>query len=141
MPSPTALELQQLTIQRLEEAHALLAAQRFSGARYIAGYAVELALKACICKTLRLAAYPENEVRKAFLTHQISDLVLLAGLRDELDLARLARSDFADNWDVVAGWSPSDQYVNARTQQEVADLIEAMQHPSEGVITWLAQYW
>ena len=141
MSSPSAHELQQLTTRRLDEARALLAAQQFSGAWYIAGYAVELALKACVCKALSLMSYPENEVKKAFLTHQVSDLVLLAGLRDQLQRERSARPMFAGNWDVVAGWAPSDRYVMERTQQEVNDLLQAMQDPREGVITWLSQQW
>jgi hypothetical protein len=41
-------ELQQLAEDRRLDAEALLAAQRWAGAYYLAGYAVECGLKACI---------------------------------------------------------------------------------------------
>ncbi len=42
------VELRQLAEDRLRDAAALLAAGQFSGAYYLAGYAVECGLKACI---------------------------------------------------------------------------------------------
>ena len=41
-------ELQRLSNERIEDAQALLAASRWAGAYYLAGYAVECALKACV---------------------------------------------------------------------------------------------
>lgn len=49
---PTVHELKSLTQQRLDEADDLLSLNRSDAAFYLAGYAVELALKAAICKTL-----------------------------------------------------------------------------------------
>lgn len=43
-------DFQDLAQIRLAEAAALLQAERFDGAYYLAGYAVECALKACIAK-------------------------------------------------------------------------------------------
>jgi hypothetical protein len=44
----TRTDLQQLADARIAEANALLAAGLWDGAYYLAGYAVECALKACI---------------------------------------------------------------------------------------------
>jgi HEPN domain-containing protein len=44
----TRSELQQLAQDRLDDAQALLAAQRWTAAYYLAGYAVECGLKSCI---------------------------------------------------------------------------------------------
>ncbi len=41
-------ELQQLSDERIEDARALLAAKRWPGAYYLAGYALECALKSCV---------------------------------------------------------------------------------------------
>jgi hypothetical protein len=49
---PTVHELKSLTQQRLDEADDLLSLNRTDAAFYLAGYAIELALKAAICKTL-----------------------------------------------------------------------------------------
>ena len=46
----TRSDFQQLADVRAAEAAALLAAGRWDGAYYLAGYAVECALKACVAK-------------------------------------------------------------------------------------------
>jgi HEPN domain-containing protein len=43
-------DFQELAEERLEDARPLLDAGRFSGAYYLAGYAVECALQACIAR-------------------------------------------------------------------------------------------
>ena len=58
----TRAEFQELANERLEEAKALLDVGKWNGAYYLAGYAVEIALKACIIKTLMSTdAFPEKE--------------------------------------------------------------------------------
>lgn len=97
MPAPTAQELRQLASARVAEAESLLAEDLISGAWYVCGYAHELALKACVCKTLQVGVYPDTEVKKAFRTHLIDDLVLLAGLRDRLKVEFRSRPAFERN--------------------------------------------
>jgi HEPN domain-containing protein len=46
-------DLQNLAEERLGDAEVLLASNRYSGAYYIVGYAVECGLKACIAKLTR----------------------------------------------------------------------------------------
>lgn len=48
----TRVEFQRLAEARLVEAKALLDVGKWDGAYYLAGYAVELALKACIINVL-----------------------------------------------------------------------------------------
>ena len=61
----TRSEFQELAEQRLVEAKALLDQGQWDGAYYLAGYAVELALKACIIKTLMATdAFPDKEFSK-----------------------------------------------------------------------------
>jgi len=45
-------ELDKLAQARLDDAQALLAANRYDGATYLCGYAVEMALKARTCRVL-----------------------------------------------------------------------------------------
>jgi hypothetical protein len=54
------LELKRLAADRLKDAQSLLKAKRYNGAIYLCGYAVELALKARICQTLKWADFPET---------------------------------------------------------------------------------
>jgi HEPN domain-containing protein len=46
-------DLQSLSNLRLADARALLSAGRFAAAYYLAGYAVECALKACIARAVQ----------------------------------------------------------------------------------------
>lgn len=75
----TRTEFQQLAQERLQEAKALLDLGKWSGAYYLAGYAVELALKACIIKMLMATdAFPKKDFSKDCYTHAIEMLVKLA---------------------------------------------------------------
>jgi len=83
---PTKQELQNISEKRFEEAKELYNKGLFDGAAYLSGYVVEIALKARICKLLNVSEYPENgRVGHAYKTHVIDDLVLLAGLKEELN--------------------------------------------------------
>jgi hypothetical protein len=61
MSKPTPMprkQLQDLAKLRLREAEALYVAGFYDGSVYLAGYAVELGLKARICRLLHVADYP-----------------------------------------------------------------------------------
>jgi HEPN domain-containing protein len=86
---------------RLAEARALLRAGLPDGAYYLAGYAVECALKARIARATQRYDFPEKRSVDASHTHNLKDLIRVANL----EVARLekARSDavFRNNWDFV----------------------------------------
>jgi hypothetical protein len=87
-------EIFEIADTRLMEAKVLLEKGLFSGAFYLAGYSVELYLKAKICQNFgvpnlfdkRVEIGNINEVRKALLTHNLSVLLTFSGLRTEYDL-------------------------------------------------------
>ncbi len=95
-------DLNTLAEERLEDAKALLAAKRFWGAVYICGYAVELALKAKICKTLDWDNYPENI--KDLKTHKLDVLLLFSGAE------KLISKNYKGEWSVVQKWDPEKRY-------------------------------
>ena len=66
----------------MADAAALLAAGRFDCAYYIAGYAVECPLKACIANKTKEGDFPPRETRKIW-THDLVDLIESAGLKTE----------------------------------------------------------
>ena len=51
-------ELDRIARARLDDAKSLLASGRFDCATYVCGYAVEVALKARICRTLNWSEFP-----------------------------------------------------------------------------------
>ncbi len=86
---PTRAELKELARTRLKEAKTLYDSGLYDGASYLAGYVIELALKARICKILDLNVYPETgEIARSFKTHKLDDFIRLAGLQRKFDRAK-----------------------------------------------------
>src|SRR5256885_8450580 len=88
-----------------ESAILLVKNHRWSDAYYLAGYAVELGLKACIAKQLSPETIPDKEFLKNILKHEFDLLIGLAGLRQELKEELRGDSVFAANWAIVGEWS------------------------------------
>ena len=91
-------DLRALSRVRLSEAKALLRAGLPDGAYYLAGYAVECALKACIAKDTQRYEFPEKKRVEASYTHDLRELVRVAGLRNELRASLQADALFQGYW-------------------------------------------
>jgi HEPN domain-containing protein len=100
--------LRKVSRARLRDAKALCKSKNYHAAIYMAGYVVEIALKARICKSLRWKEFPETakefEGLVTFKTHKLSLLLRLSG-REEL----VKKSVFVA-WAVVASWDPEMRY-------------------------------
>ena len=64
-------DFQELSELRLKEANALLGAGFPEGAYYLAAYAVECALKACIARETQRHAFPDKKIVDASYTHNL----------------------------------------------------------------------
>jgi HEPN domain-containing protein len=114
-------DLQRLTNERRREAKALLNAKCWSGAYYLAGYAVECALKACIIKRLQASdEFPERRYSEQCWTHNLGQLFALAGLKADFDAALVADPLLAGSWVVVGDWKESSRYEHAGKAKAVA---------------------
>lgn len=134
-------ELQKLADDRLRDAKALLAAQRWSGAYYLAGYAVECALKACIItRLMRTDEFPERRFSEQCWTHNLAQLLVLAGLTGALDADTAADQDLLNNWSVVKDWSESSRY-DRRTKAEAQRLFNAITDKKHGMFPWIEAHW
>ena len=85
---------QRLAELRLSEARLLAHGGHPSGAYYLAGYAIECALKAYIAAQLRENEIPDRAFVNDIYTHDLRKLIRLAGLEAELDRARQADPAF-----------------------------------------------
>lgn len=135
--------LQQLSAERTEDARALLAAHRWSGAYYLVGYALECALKSCV------VAYVERNIEVIFgskgfqnkcWTHELESLLDLADLRSELEKVKTSNPKIAQNWLDVKDWSELSRY-QMKTQSDAEKLFEAVTNNSDGVLPWVKTYW
>ncbi len=133
-------DLQFLARTRLEEARALSDFGLPAGAYYLAGYAVECALKACIAKRTNRYDFPDKKSVEASYTHNLRDLIKVANL--EVAHLEKAKADpsFRNNWDLVKDWSEHSRY---RTQKaELAQaLLKAIGDRQHGVFIWIRRYW
>jgi HEPN domain-containing protein len=74
-------DFKQLAEIRIEEALVLLVQGKYDGAYYLAGYAVECALKACIAKLTNDGDFPPGpNLRDSHYSHDIEKLVVTARL-------------------------------------------------------------
>jgi HEPN domain-containing protein len=133
-------DLQGLTKVRLAEARALLDAGCPDGAYYLAGYAVECALKSCIAKETKRHDFPDKKLADLSYTHSFKELVKTAKLRDELNLRKSADLMFRENWDEVQFWSEQSRY-RRHSAKDARDLIEAIRERRYGVLAWIKLNW
>jgi HEPN domain-containing protein len=122
---------------RLKEAKALLRAGHYHGAYYLAGYAAECALKACVAKRTRKYDFPDKQKSDEAWTHKLPNLVKAAGLDDLLKLQEGQYPAFRENWLLVRRWSEQSRYHSVIPPEEAVELLAAI----AGVIRWLKRYW
>ena len=107
------IELQAIARERLGDAQALLRESRWSAAYYLAGYAIELALKACIANQ--------------FLAGQIPD-------------KRDANPILAAFWVPTSQWRETSRY-ESHSEKKARALVDAIADPTHGVFAWLTKHW
>lgn len=133
-------DFQALADVRIAEAQPLLAAGMFDGAYYLAGYAVECALKACIARLTNQDDFPNKEFALECYTHVIEKLVKAAGLTAQRDADAPVGSERADNWSAVKDWTESSRYQRTAESKAKA-LIEAVTNATNGVLPWVKARW
>jgi hypothetical protein len=135
----TRREFQRLAELRAGEALILAQNRKEQGAYYLAGYAVECALKACIAKQTRRNEFPlkPDYARKVY-SHDLEELLRLAGLQLQLQNDMQSNSALAINWNMVLDWNEEKRYVVSGLKGR--DLCSAVTGPN-GVLTWIKQHW
>jgi hypothetical protein len=149
MTSP--LEIKKLAKQRLEEAEILFKAGKCDGAFYLAGYSVELMLKAKICDRLGIpnlfdetnaASNSINgigEIRKALKTHNLFILLIFSGLKIKFDEDKatnkhlgIANSLLFNSWNENARYKPCGHMAD----KDVEKLITLLSGDN-GILSWI----
>lgn len=133
--------LQLLSRERLADARALLRSGRYAGAYYLAGYAVECALKACIAKQFRRHDFPSKKLSIDSHTHDFTKLVISAGLEEALSSALATDEDLERNWRILRKWSTEDRYNSDISNANARQLYRAITARQSGVMRWLRNYW
>lgn len=125
---------------KLASASLLLHHGHFSSAYYLAGYAIEIGLKACIARQFVAETIPEMKFVTAVFQHDLKALVALAGLSEEIKIRQDSDPVFGVNWGVVREWKPQVRYemVDSLTAQQ---MLQAVSNETSGVFEWIKAYW
>jgi hypothetical protein len=151
MTNPT--EIRNLARQRLSEAEILYQNGKYDGAFYLAGYSVELTLKAKICDRLGIPnLFDETdsstnsikgigEIRKTLKTHNLFTLLIFSGLKQKFDIDKATNIELAkansllfNAWDENARYKPCGHMLD----KDVEKLITLLSQPN-GILTWIEQ--
>jgi hypothetical protein len=116
----TLNELETIAQARLLDADALITAGRYDGAVYICGYAIELSLKAKICKTLKWSGFPSSNKEfqnyQSFKVHNLDVLLHLSGMEDEI---KINNPNYMADWSNVSVWNPESRYKTSSLTSEL----------------------
>lgn len=144
-------EIKNLAYQRLKEAEILYKNGMFDGAFYLAGYSVELMLKAKICERLGIPnLYDETnqdansikgigEIRKTLKTHNLFTLLIFSGLKVKFDSDKIkdrdllkANSLLFTAWDENARYKPCG-HMRKNDVEKLIDLLSGF----NGILKWI----
>jgi HEPN domain-containing protein len=114
-------EIEEIVQARLIDAEVLLEASRFDGSVYLCGYAIELGLKARICRILEWNEYPTGSKYSTFKTHDLDVLLHLTGLEDKVKL------EYMTAWSIVAQWNPEARYkpIGSVNVDDAKDMLDS----------------
>jgi hypothetical protein len=118
----------------------LLKAGLFDGAYYLAGYAVECALKACIAKDTQRGEFPNKKRVDQSHSHNVAELIKVAGLDETRIEHAIGDAAFRTNWETGKAWSELSRY-ERHGAESARGLVAAVVDRRHGVISWIKLRW
>ena len=132
-------DLQELAQNRLKDAQVLYQNRQFDGAYYLAGYAVECALKACVAKKTKRYDFPDKDFASKVYTHDLTKL-LEPRVAPSLLGQEIRTSPALDaKWGVVKDWNAESRY-KKQGRKKAKDMLEAVEGP-QGILECIRKYW
>jgi len=119
---------------RIADAAHLLRGNRHAAAYYLAGYAVECALKVCIARQFRGSNIPDKGSVDKLYVHDLRVLARFANL--EGAIREETRSDplFGTHWLTVQDWSEVSRYQFRRHASEAQNMFDGVADRQHGVL-------
>ncbi len=133
--------LRKTSAVRLRDSRSLLRAGRYSAAYYLLGYAVECAIKACVARKVKRYDFPDKKLANKAHTHDLEQLVGVAGLEADFAAARLANPELDVNWAVVKDWVVDSRYDTSISEAQARDMYSACTARRNGVLPWIKERW
>lgn len=137
MPKLLRQDLIRLHAEWLLDARTLLASHRYAGAYHAAGVALECALKARIARFTQAEEFPDLKLAKEAWDHDPRRLLALGDLVRFMDTAPAA---VQASWATVKDWRVESRYTHTVNPATVTAFVDALDDPTDGVITWLRNH-
>lgn len=126
-----------LALARLREAKVLHKSRKYSGAYYLAGYAIELGIKAFYCKSIKKYTFPPNRsVIESLYKHDLNELMKVSGLKIEFDKDSENNNLLLSSWAILKDWGAKDRYLQFRKLES-----ESMINSIEVILKWIQTKW
>jgi len=133
-------EIDAIADQKIADAELILSSLgSVHNARYLAGYAVELALKAKIRRHLEIKdLFIKEKINKAdvsfpFRTHDLPNLLIYAGLNLKLANA-LSDDEYYKHWHKVVNWNTNLRYTTQTCELSTAkEFIKSVKY----IVQWI----
>jgi len=146
----TPATIRALAALRLEEATVLIQQGKPDGAFYLAGYSIELTLKAKVTERLGVSSlfaakpldaekFPDiDKLRQLAKTHNLELLLVLSGLRPAYSQAKATHRTFFKFDALLWSWSEQLRYrlPGQVTGQDVQQFVEFLSDPN-GLLQWI----
>lgn len=119
-------DLRSTSREHLRAATILRRSRAYDSAVYLCWYAVEIALKVRICRTLKWQGFPESkkefEGKLSLKVHDLNALLDFTSIQ-----ARFQQMPLRGAWETVQAWNPEQRYRQGgiRTAAEADDMISA----------------
>ncbi len=126
----------ELSDSKLADAKLLLAAGRGENAFYLAGYAVELMLKAILSGQFKTDALPDRTLVRDAFVHDIEKLARASKIEIHLKIKLDSDERFNGFWRKVLEWEPISRY-DPRSVEDAEHLVRAIDDAEHGVLPWL----
>lgn len=117
---------------RIADAEVLLASERYDAAYYLAGYAVECALKARIVRVLE-GYFPP---KKNLYTHKLVELLEAADRKEEFEKIAANDENFRRKWELVGRWTEESRY-ETYDSKSTSDMLDAVRE----IVQCIRRYW
>lgn len=137
----TQSEIESLADLKFNEAQCLFQNNYFDGAYYLAGYVIELLLKARVCKALNISDFflfsrGKPEAYKPYKSHDYDQLLIFSGLFADFSSKSLSDPVFKAHWSIVNTWSEGSRYLTGKTDRETQTFLTSVLEIS----TWIKRH-
>ena len=133
--------LRTLADSKLEESRVLLENELWTGAYYMAGLAVECALKSCLAGAVKEYDFPDKQFVNAMYVHNLESLFKLNGALWAAFQAEIkADAKLRDNWSTVKDWDDGKRY-DVVAELEARAFYQASTEAVSGLMGWIRGKW